>query len=116
MVKSKPHPATEPDTPQLQALRDLYLIHKSVELDQYRVAATEVESAGITSTKAGLTYANSLQSGLARSLGQYRLLLTETKLKNAVLSTCVVALAQQLYGSRCPERSPTPDLLLIEFG
>ncbi|ROW04806.1 hypothetical protein VMCG_04780 [Cytospora schulzeri] len=82
----------------LQALRDLYLIHKSVELDQYRIAATEVESSGITALKSGLTYASSLQSGLAHSFGQYRLLLTETKLKNAVLSTCVVALAQQLCG------------------
>ncbi|KUI70516.1 Sugar transport protein 7 [Cytospora mali] len=82
----------------LQALRDLYLIHKSVELDQYRVAPTEVASTGIVFTKAGLTYASSLRSGFVHSFGQYRLLLSETKLKNAVISTCVVALAQQLCG------------------
>ncbi|KAJ4392289.1 hypothetical protein N0V93_005914 [Gnomoniopsis smithogilvyi] len=113
---------------QLQALRELYLLHKSVELDAYQVSknGTEIRlrglerSAGIaprpvqsrdrvhttlsledkvlTSEKDGLTYANVLTSGLHRSINQYRDLFTKPKLKNAMLSTCVVALAQQLCG------------------
>lgn len=84
----------------LQALRDLYLVHKSVELDEYRDGSSELEGAGIMSEKTGLTYASRLHSGLAYCFRQYRVLFSEAKLKNAVLSTCVVALAQQLCGSK----------------
>ncbi|KAF3766505.1 MFS general substrate transporter [Cryphonectria parasitica EP155] len=70
---------------QLQALRDLYLIHKSVELDEYQFSppAHQVDN---------------LTSGFYHSLRQYWSLFTVGKLQNAVLSTCVVALAQQLCG------------------
>lgn len=90
---------------QLQALRDLYLIHKSVELDEYRVTPSEIEHAGpfqanAGHAKAGLTYASQCRTALSCCSRQYALLFTKTKLKNAVLSTCVVALAQQLCGSK----------------
>lgn len=85
---------------QLQALRDLYLIHKSVELDEYRASASEVENAGMSHAKSGLTYANQFWTALVYCSRQYALLFTQTKLRNAVLSTCVVALAQQLCGSK----------------
>lgn len=54
----------------------------------------------LTSAKDGLTYANILTSGVYHSVIQYRDLWIEPKLKNAMLSTCVVALAQQLCGSK----------------
>ncbi|KAL2275543.1 hypothetical protein FJTKL_02034 [Diaporthe vaccinii] len=82
----------------LQALRDLYLIHKSVELDEYRATASEVENAGMSHAKSGLTYANQFWTAVVYCSRQYALLFKETKLRNAVLSTCVVALAQQLCG------------------
>lgn len=82
----------------LQALRDLYLIHKSVELDEYRPTATEVENAGMSHAKSGLTYASHFGMAVVYCSRQYALLFKETKLRNAVLSTCVVALAQQLCG------------------
>ncbi|KAK7709963.1 hypothetical protein SLS63_013105 [Diaporthe eres] len=48
----------------LQALRDLYLIHKSVELDEYRATASEVENAGMSHAKSGLTYANQFSTAV----------------------------------------------------
>lgn len=54
----------------------------------------------LTSAKDGLTYANILTSGIYHSVIQYRDLWTKPKLQNAMLSTCVVALAQQLCGSK----------------
>ncbi|KAK2598744.1 hypothetical protein N8I77_012133 [Diaporthe amygdali] len=82
----------------LQALRDLYLIHKSVELDEYRVTPAEDENAGMSHAKAGLTYANQFWTAMSYCSKQYALLFRQINLRNAVLSTCVVALAQQLCG------------------
>ncbi|KAL1877971.1 hypothetical protein Daus18300_002325 [Diaporthe australafricana] len=90
---------------ELQALRDLYLIHKSIELDEYRVTPSEVENASKSHLKdskshekAGLTYASRCRTALSYCSRQYALLFTREKLRNAMLSTCVVALAQQLCG------------------
>lgn len=121
--------ANNPNPNKLQALRDLYLLHKSVELDALHVTkngneiefrertlenglrlgrtrshgqvlTSSFENMQLTSAKDGLTYASILSSGLYRSVVQYRDLWTKPKLKNAMLSTCVVALAQQLCGSK----------------
>lgn len=107
-------------SPQLQALRDLYLLHKSVELDGYHIdkdggniemhTIFATQSSGHIKTasgvypqmlyvRSGLTYASNLQSGLYHAVNQYRDLFTKPKLRNAMVSTCVVALAQQLCGS-----------------
>lgn len=50
--------------------------------------------------RGGLTYASRLSSGVTHSLKQYRDLFIKRKLRNAMVSTCVVALAQQLCGSK----------------
>lgn len=120
------------DLLQLQALRDLYLLHKSVELDTYSVEKAspevDIEIRGISVTnsprnvetearitsgceahhaKDGLTYANNLKTGISHSYNQYRNVFGKLKLRNALMSTCVVALAQQLCGSK--STSLTPD-------
>lgn len=88
-----------------------------VEMRERRLEATplEVESGlsqasqplhpQITYAKDGLTYASILQSGLSHAIEQYRLLFTKSPLQNALLSTCVVALAQQLCGSKSCRQS-----------
>ncbi|KAK1671380.1 hypothetical protein BDP55DRAFT_560550 [Colletotrichum godetiae] len=73
---------------QLQALRDVYLIHKNVEY----------EDVSMKNQKQGLTFANHMSFALSDAYRQYSHLLTTLRLRNAVWSTCIVALAQQLCG------------------
>lgn len=65
-----------------------------------QTAPSGPERQELTSAKDGLTYISILSSGLHHSSKQYLDLWTKPKLKNAMLSTCVVALAQQLCGSK----------------
>jgi hypothetical protein len=78
---------------QLQALRDLILIRWSTKLEE----STELEP-GLQ--ERGLTYASQLWVVLKLSWHQYRTLLETRRLRNAVWSTCTVALSQQLCGSK----------------
>ncbi|KAH7312599.1 hypothetical protein B0I35DRAFT_481042 [Stachybotrys elegans] len=75
----------------LQALRDFVLIRWSTKSNDH--AGSELPS-----RKQGLTYASSLRIVMSLSLKQYNTLFTTTRLRNAVWSTCTVALAQQLCG------------------
>ncbi|POS69660.1 hypothetical protein DHEL01_v211944 [Diaporthe helianthi] len=72
---------------------------RGFELDEYRPDASEAENAGMSHAKSGLTYASHSAMAVVYCSRQYALLFKETKLRNAVLSTCVVALAQQLCGN-----------------
>ncbi|TDZ30004.1 putative polyol transporter 1 [Colletotrichum spinosum] len=78
---------------QLQALRDTYLIHKNIELE-----AEEDAPASTTIEKDGLTFASHIKSAILYAYRQYAGLTKAIRLRNAVWSTCTVALAQQLCG------------------
>lgn len=57
------------------------------------------DAAAHTPDHPGLTYASQLRQVLRLSLDQYKTPFTTPRLRNAVWSTCTVALAQQLCGS-----------------
>lgn len=89
----------------LQALRDIYLIHRSVELE------LELEESPVHPAahhEVGLTYASYVYSALSHTTRQYGHLFKTPRLRNAVWSTCVLALAQQLCGSML---TPAVDVL-----
>ncbi len=83
---------TSSSNPQLQALRDLYLIRFSNRREDVVSGAPELE-------KPGLTYASQALTGFSLSFRQYKTIFQSRRLRNAVWSTCTVALAQQLCGS-----------------
>ncbi|KAK8065967.1 sugar transporter [Apiospora hydei] len=74
----------------LQALRDIYLIHKSVQLEEYSLE-TDVESQEGPVRKGLLSY-------LRGYLSEYADLATRRRLRNALVSSSTVNLAQQLCG------------------
>ncbi|KAK1856991.1 MFS monosaccharide transporter [Colletotrichum chrysophilum] len=84
-----------------QALRDIYLIHKNNELEE---ESDDMRKPGIyhdsqyNDRKRGLTFASHMSFAFSDAYRQYSHLLTTPRLRNAVLSTCTVALAQQLCG------------------
>ncbi|KAF9880292.1 hypothetical protein CkaCkLH20_02246 [Colletotrichum karsti] len=82
---------------QLQALRDIYLIHKNIELEDDD-DDLEQSKAPAHNRKRGLTFASHLSFALSDTFRQYSHLLKTPRLRNAVWSTCTVALAQQLCG------------------
>ncbi|KXH65665.1 hypothetical protein CSAL01_09677 [Colletotrichum salicis] len=85
---------------QLQALRDIYLIHKNVEYEEASDSpeTPDEPSVSMKNQKQGLTFANHMSFALSDAYRQYSHLLTTPRLRNAVWSTCIVALAQQLCG------------------
>ncbi|KAL2752087.1 hypothetical protein ACRALDRAFT_1078170 [Sodiomyces alcalophilus JCM 7366] len=74
---------------ELQALRDIYLIKKSVDQEEY---------AGGERARAKTATATSLTQTLSEFLHQYYELFRERRLRNALISSSIVALAQQLCG------------------
>lgn len=54
----------------------------------------------MSETERGLTYASQLRVVLRLSIKQYGTLLETRRLRNALVSTCIVNLAQQLCGSK----------------
>ncbi|KAF4814150.1 putative polyol transporter 2 [Colletotrichum siamense] len=84
-----------------QAVRDIYLIHKNNELEE---ESDDMRKPGIyhdsqyNDRKRGLTFASHMSFAFSDAYRQYSHLLTTPRLRNAVLSTCTVALAQQLCG------------------
>ncbi|KAK1532775.1 uncharacterized protein CCOS01_04758 [Colletotrichum costaricense] len=85
---------------QLQALRDIYLIHMNVEYEEAQNLPETPHESGVSTEnqKQGLTFANHMSFALSDAYRQYSHLLTTPRLRNAVWSTCIVALAQQLCG------------------
>ncbi|OTB01901.1 hypothetical protein M426DRAFT_14056 [Hypoxylon sp. CI-4A] len=75
---------------ELQALRDVYLIYKSVQLEEYS-NDSDAESQGGGLPQGFFAYAMSYAS-------QYKDLFTQRRLRNALISSSTVALAQQLCG------------------
>ncbi|KAI1141718.1 MFS general substrate transporter [Hypoxylon sp. FL0543] len=73
----------------LQALRDLYLIYKSVQLEE--PSNLDVENQGGRVTHGPFAHVKNY----AR---QYKQLFVERRLRNALISSSIVALAQQLCG------------------
>ncbi|KAI0138955.1 MFS general substrate transporter [Hypoxylon sp. NC0597] len=73
----------------LQALRDLYLVYKSVELEEYSNVDVESESDGVP---------HGLFAYIKNYASQYKQLFVERRLRNALISSSIVALAQQLCG------------------
>ncbi|KAF0320810.1 glycosyl hydrolase [Colletotrichum asianum] len=71
---------------ELQALRDIYLVHKSIEQEEISSKTAEPDMIpGFIKTMAGF-------------LRQYRQLFLERRLRNALISSSTVSLAQQLCG------------------
>ncbi|KAI0173450.1 hypothetical protein GGR52DRAFT_571961 [Hypoxylon sp. FL1284] len=73
---------------ELQALRDVYLVYKSVQLEEYPA-------------ELGLEPDNLPQGFVAHVKGyavQYKQLFTRRRLRNALISSSIVSLAQQLCG------------------
>ncbi|CAI0655582.1 unnamed protein product, partial [Colletotrichum noveboracense] len=86
---------------QFQALRDVYLIHKNNELDEETddMAKPELfQHSSSDNRKYGLTFSSHMSFAFSDAYRQYSHLLHTPRLRNAVLSTCTVALAQQLCG------------------
>ncbi|KAF4815819.1 putative polyol transporter 1 [Colletotrichum tropicale] len=85
---------------QFQALRDLYLIHKNNELEESDDMGKpgRFHTNGGTNRQYGLTFVSHMSFAFSDAYRQYSHLLTTPRLRNAVLSTCTVALAQQLCG------------------
>lgn len=77
---------------QLQALRDIYLIYKSVQQEE-QVAQSEgdIQSLGVP---------QGLIEHLRSYANQYKELFIKRRLRNALISSSMVALAQQLCGSK----------------
>ncbi|KAJ4309901.1 hypothetical protein N0V84_011256 [Fusarium piperis] len=101
------------EIPQLQATRDFFLIWWSIktsvakqEAKQYPHKAGQVKGEDRQSTQkakdddvdSGLTYMSRIWVVLRLSGRQFRPLFNERHLRNALLSSCTVALAQQLCG------------------
>ncbi|KXH32766.1 sugar transporter [Colletotrichum simmondsii] len=86
---------------QLQALRDIYLIHKNVEYEEAQDLPKTPNDPSVSTEnqKQGLTFAKHMSFALSDAYRQYSHLLTTPRLRNAVWSTCIVALAQQLCGN-----------------
>ncbi|ORY62682.1 and other transporter-domain-containing protein [Pseudomassariella vexata] len=76
---------------ELQALRDIYLVYKSVQLEEY---AEDINTEDQTKPSR-----RGFFSHLAGYLSQLRELFTARRLRNALISSATVALAQQLCGS-----------------
>src|SRR3569833_3659317 len=77
---------------QLQALRDLYLIYKSIQQENYiqddrNVGTTSLDPNGFLYT-------------LLQYFSQYKQLFLQRRLRNALISSSTVSLAQQLCGSQ----------------
>ncbi|KAK8031045.1 sugar transporter [Apiospora arundinis] len=77
-------------TTELQALRDMYLIYKSVQLEEY--------SQVIDMENQGEPMRRGLLSSLRGYLVEYRDLFVVRRLRNALISSSTVNLAQQLCG------------------
>ncbi|KAI1074804.1 hypothetical protein F5B20DRAFT_585976 [Whalleya microplaca] len=75
---------------ELQALRDIYLVHKSVELEKYS-DDFDVENQGDHVPRGLCAHFKSHAS-------RYRQLFTQRRLRNALISSSIVSLAQQLCG------------------
>ncbi|KXH67587.1 hypothetical protein CSAL01_03626 [Colletotrichum salicis] len=71
---------------ELQALRDIYLVHKSIEQEE------------VPGGVANLKYIPGFVSTVVGFLRQWRQLFLERRLRNALISSSTVALAQQLCG------------------
>ncbi|KAK1487637.1 hypothetical protein CCUS01_14931 [Colletotrichum cuscutae] len=82
------------------SLRDIYLIHMNVEYEEAQNLPETPHESGVSTEnqKQGLTFANHMSFALSDAYRQYSHLLTTPRLRNAVWSTCIVALAQQLCG------------------
>ncbi|KAH9225498.1 hypothetical protein K456DRAFT_1755403 [Colletotrichum gloeosporioides 23] len=90
-----------PMVPTFQALRDVYLIHKNNKLDEETddMAKPELfQHSSSDNRKYGLTFSSHMSFAFSDAYRQYSHLLHTPRLRNAVLSTCTVALAQQLCG------------------
>ncbi|KAK6705563.1 hypothetical protein SNK05_009462 [Fusarium graminearum] len=103
---------------QLQATRDLFLIWWSTQNEEGRAIRAEPQTShgngtvhpndpneanddgsGIRRTqRSGLTYSSLIMAVLQLSEDQFKPLFTRRRLKNALWSSCTVALAQQLCG------------------
>ncbi|KAI0888075.1 uncharacterized protein GGS22DRAFT_197936 [Annulohypoxylon maeteangense] len=70
---------------ELQALRDVYLVYKSVQLEEYSDDIDDGPPKG-------------LFGHLENYVSQYRQLFTQRRLRNAAISSSIVALSQQLCG------------------
>lgn len=78
--------------PKLQALRDIYLVYKSIQLEEY-TDEFDLENQADHVPRGFFAH-------LAHYASQYRQLFTVRRLRNALISSSTVALAQQLCGSR----------------
>lgn len=77
---------------QLQALRDIYLIYKSVQQEEQSLQADEdTSNRGVPHGFFGY---------LRNYITQYKQLFTRRRLRNALVSSSIVSLAQQLCGSK----------------
>ncbi|KAI1427870.1 sugar transporter-domain-containing protein [Xylaria sp. FL1777] len=75
---------------ELQALRDIYVIYKSVQLEEQSIQShVETQSSGVP---------RGLIAHIRAYITQYKQLFTHRRLRNAVISSSIVALAQQLCG------------------
>ncbi|KAI1410458.1 MFS general substrate transporter [Hypoxylon sp. FL1857] len=74
---------------ELQALRDLYVVYKSVQLEEYSNFDVENQGDGIP---------HGFSAHIKNYASQYRQLFVERRLRNALISSSIVALAQQLCG------------------
>jgi len=79
-------------TVKLQALRDIYLIYKSVQLEEYS-HETDTESQSGPTRRGALSYVRGY-------LAEYRDLAVVRRLRSALISSSTVNLAQQLCGSK----------------
>lgn len=83
---------------ELQALRDIYLVHKSIEQEE------------VPGGVANLKYIPGFVSTVVGFLRQWRQLFLERRLRNALISSSTVALAQQLCGKLEPPPPPPPSV------
>ncbi|KAI1099970.1 hypothetical protein F4804DRAFT_349004 [Jackrogersella minutella] len=75
---------------ELQVIRDIYLVYKSVQLEEY-LDDSASEYQGHDVPRGFVAHVKSYTS-------QYRQLFTKRRLRNALISSSIVALAQQLCG------------------
>ncbi|GAW26945.1 putative sugar transporter [Rosellinia necatrix] len=90
---------------ELLALRDVYLIYKSTEREETSEKPDE-EIQGYSPSRGFVSH-------LRAYVTQYKELFTKRRLRNAVMSSSIVALAQQLCGSKFAEVTEVVAFLVI---
>ena len=84
---------------QLQVLRDLYLVHRSVEFSESDTELDPKSGVAVTAKDIPAEAKPKLSIRIRQYFSRYGDLVSNPRLRNSTISSCTVALGQQLCGS-----------------